>query len=1146
VNHFRRNIIMTSSSDTNNTSGQGNGGSTMTTSNIDLKLGMNDEEDHPRRLVEIGANGEVLAYGGEDGTISLLELANNMNESSGSSTKARVMEVKIAHQFDDSVRALACSKDGKRVVVGFDDGSTQVFAYNTYDNSTDSSINNGNHHPFVVKTSSDNFLDEFSGNDGLGTQEGLNTDMFSGPRFSGPIRDLAFDPRNYCVAFATEAAPGFCVVDVSSESTLDSRYLDKIAGDSHDQSGVRGVSYAPDGEFIASLGMDGRLCIFSTPSSLDPEIDWDLHHRDPFLCVSKKDVGELNGADAMDRSSFPAWSPNSKLLALPGATDLQLRFTPNLDKPPLASSDSSDDAHCDDIAAIAFSPNSKHMVTSARDLKVCVWSIDYDQCTAKLKRVLPYQSHETHFSTFPTSFLWTQHQHIQILHVATANGTLFTVYGEDNILTERNTTSSNPDSIQTQEASISIHQSNDESQSIRLKKKVNYDDDDNDDETLVTVDKDMPITSFIDDEADDDDEDQATVVPDLASDEIDGAQKEEQQLPSSVKAVHFEDQMPQRHSSYTTIPKIQPQAPFVPSSTPISTRHFLCHNHIGQISTRNEQDNISGQDLKYIDISFVDSMQRRRVTFADNNNFILGSLGDDGAILVTNIIGDQYDNDSDMDDDVDNDHLDGLNMSEHTKSIVRRSTKKKSNHHQTNFNGSVLYFYRFETFGLAKDKDWYITLPDAEKAVTCASGKGWSAVATNNRYLRMYTNGGVQSSVLWLKGDPVTMTGRGRFLAVVYHEQCPLQDKTQQLGCMLIDVISDQTLSIGSLSALSIGCSLSWIGFSEEFSLFAMDTKGILSMLGIHAGGAPAWSWSPMLDCNKLKKSKKDEFWPISVLKAQLVCALVKGEGGQDYPDPSRMLITTTLGLRIPLATSVFPKSANLEEVVLRATIAEQQRKFMDNIKIEEGGDEDQILDENDKINTNLDKVILKSCFIAIEAGKVELALDLVSRLRLEKSFDIALQASERKNRRTLSDRIDTLRNKRFFMQNYNHGDDDDQLSGECLSNEFDDTLTVPESINISPEIDVKKNGKHRLDDNYRSTSSSQGIRSKKLKALMKEEEPNPSGFNPFAKKKMESPAKSMVNEAKEITPSQPPSLARSSTFSLKSRQDRIVMKHII
>ena len=111
-------------------------------------------------------------------------------------------------------------------------------------------------------------------------------------------------------------------------------------------------------------------------------------------------------------------------------------------------------------------------------------------------------------------------------------------------------------------------------------------------------------------------------------------------------------------------------------------------------------------------------MKRWKVTFANNNNFVLGTLGDDGAIFVTDTIRYQHDNDWDMenddDDDSNGDQIDSLNMSEHTKILVRRSTKRKNNHHahQTNFDTSSLCFYSFETFGLVKDKDWHTTLPE--------------------------------------------------------------------------------------------------------------------------------------------------------------------------------------------------------------------------------------------------------------------------------------------------------------------------------------------------------------------------------------------------------------------------------------------------
>ena len=44
--------------------------------------------------------------------------------------------------------------------------------------------------------------------------------------------------------------------------------------------------------------------------------------------------------------------------------------------------------------------------------------------------------------------------------------------------------------------------------------------------------------------------------------------------------------------------------------------------------------------------------------------------------------------------------------------------------------GSSIFFYRFETFGNIREKDWYITLPDGERVLGTASGEGWAAAMT--------------------------------------------------------------------------------------------------------------------------------------------------------------------------------------------------------------------------------------------------------------------------------------------------------------------------------------------------------------------------------------------------------------------------------
>jgi chromosome transmission fidelity protein 4 len=176
----------------------------------------------------------------------------------------------------------------------------------------------------------------------------------------------------------------------------------------------------------------------------------------------------------------------------------------------------------------------------------------------------------------------------------------------------------------------------------------------------------------------------------------------------------------------------------------------------------------------------------------------------------------------------------------------------------------------------------------------------------SRRFLRLFSSGGNQCQVVWLKGEPVTMVGRGRFLAVFYHASAPQTDATQQLGYTLWDASSFRVLSQGPVACLSRGSSLSWVGFSNDLSLLAMDSDGMLSMLVSTGDKSPdlrLFEWAPVLDTVGLRKSADDLHWPVTVYDGKLVCVPLKG--GNTFPDATRRPVTTTLGLRMPLAKSV-------------------------------------------------------------------------------------------------------------------------------------------------------------------------------------------------------------------------------------------------
>ena len=271
----------------------------------------------------------------------------------------------------------------------------------------------------------------------------------------------------------------------------------------------------------------------------------------------------------------------------------------------------------------------------------------------------------------------------------------------------------------------------------------------------------------------------------------------------------------------------EPQAPFAPSSTPLDlARRFLCWNHIGSATLMQGEPGLSRST---VDIDFTDSAFRSPISFTDTMGFILGSLGEDGAIFATDL-------DEDEDEDLAEDVGDMVNeLSDATKEALKRQ-RKRMKKDTSKATGSTIYFHRFETFGSRSDKDWYYTLPDGERVLGCASGEGWAAVMTSRRFLRLFSSGGNQGHMIWLQGEPVTMVGRSRWLAVVYHDGMPLPNKTQKLAYMVVDAVENRIVSRGPLSCISTGCSLTWIGFSNDGSLNAMDSDGMLSMLVCASG----------------------------------------------------------------------------------------------------------------------------------------------------------------------------------------------------------------------------------------------------------------------------------------------------------------------
>lgn len=316
-----------------------------------LCLGSTDD-DFVRRFARLPFAGKVhiIAYGGDDGSITLIE--GNM--------------VKTARRFSERIRSVASSYDGKRVAVGFGDGSTTVFAYESLE---------GDFHPFLSS------LRKSDDDDGIFSQiDDINEDnvdevYFPGPCYQTPVRSLAFDPReSYMLACGSEDS-GFCIVDASSMDTLvKKRFLTEQSATEHNETGIRGLAYhvGESKTILASLDLQGRLCVWDVTGS-DPELDYELLHKDGHKSVMKVDQGDINDSEPADQACFPIFCKS--FLGLPGSNDLQLRSVDALDKQLFLSSVDGR-GHLEPIVSLAFSEDCKYAVTAGRDERIVLWKVE--------------------------------------------------------------------------------------------------------------------------------------------------------------------------------------------------------------------------------------------------------------------------------------------------------------------------------------------------------------------------------------------------------------------------------------------------------------------------------------------------------------------------------------------------------------------------------------------------------------------------------------------------------------------------------------------------------------------------------------------------------------------------------------------------
>ena len=174
-----------------------------------------------------------------------------------------------------------------------------------------------------------------------------------------------------------------------------------------------------------------------------------------------------------------------------------------------------------------------------------------------------------------------------------------------------------------------------------------------------------------------------------------------------------------------------------------------------------------------------------------------------------------------------------------------------------------------------------------------------------------------------------------------------------------------------------------------------------------------------------------------------------------------------------------------------------------------------------------------------VQAGKVERAYDLVQRLHSERALDVAITWADRQGQRKLSDRIEEFKLRKYPPIDEEEPFDDSASFDSGVRSERSNARISPDAIHTPRQRNAEES-----QERYSTDEESPPHQSLKRKLA---DSPTPQQskkrINPFAKKKLESPAKGL---GKYSSPTKSLKLSRQSTFSAKSREKQRRGKQIV
>jgi len=142
-------------------------------------------------------------------------------------------------------------------------------------------------------------------------------------------------------------------------------------------------------------------------------------------------------------------------------------------------------------------------------------------------------------------------------------------------------------------------------------------------------------------------------------------------------------------------------------------------------------------------------------------------------------------------------------------------------------------------------KEWQIEMPKEEyvEAITC--GTGFVAIATDKRFIRIFTTGGIQTNIFSIPGRVVCVSSHEQFLMIIYHMASGMPEE-QSLSMYVLKVdhkpVTKHPVPNPIPVALSPKSQVLWAGFTDEGTPCVVDYDGVVRLFKTIIGN----SWIPI------------------------------------------------------------------------------------------------------------------------------------------------------------------------------------------------------------------------------------------------------------------------------------------------------------